>query len=151
MRCGTSWKEGIDTRVQTAITMGQVAGAYIPRRAIPSPRRGARDLRCRRRYAVFSTDTVGAQRALEIKVRCGVDEQNGVDRVYGADPPSGRTVRQGDLRGAAAWPEVVDATSFSLCMENGIDMVVFRHGGASNNPADRAVRGERIGTLVYAD
>ena len=80
-------KSGIETRVQTAITMGQVAEPYIPRRAIRHLEKG--------RVVIFgggagmpyfSTDTVSAQRALEIKCDAVLMSKNGVDGVYDMDP-----------------------------------------------------------------
>src|SRR5246500_4912870 len=80
-------KEGVETRVQTAITMGQVAEPYIPRRAIRHLEKG--------RVVIFgagmglpylSTDTVAAQRALESRCEVVLVAKNGVDGVYTADP-----------------------------------------------------------------
>src|SRR4029079_1156352 len=80
-------KQGVETRVQTAITMGQVAEPYIPRRAIRHLEKG--------RVVIFgggagipyfSTDTVSAQRALEIKCDAVLMSKNGVDGVYDMDP-----------------------------------------------------------------
>lgn len=141
---------GIDTRVQTAITMGQVAEAYIPRRAMRHLEKG--------RVVIFgagvgmpyfSTDTAGAQRALEI----GCDAlllAKGVDGVYTADPklhPDATlftevTHQQVLERGL----KVADATAFSLCMDNRMPIIVFNLLTEGN--IARAVRGERIGTLV---
>ncbi|MBO0848017.1 MAG: UMP kinase [Pseudonocardia sp.] len=143
-------EHGIDTRVQTAITMGQVAEPYIPRRAIRHLEKG--------RVVIFgagvgmpyfSTDTAGAQRALEI----GCDVvllAKGVDGVYTADPkidPSAKmfddvTHREVLERGL----KVADATAFSLCMDNHMPIIVFNLLTEGN--IGRAVRGERIGTLV---
>jgi uridylate kinase len=140
----------IDTRVQTAITMGQVAEPYIPRRAIRHLEKG--------RVVIFgagvgmpyfSTDTAGAQRALEI----GCDVvllAKAVDGVYTADPrtdPDAKmfteiTHREVLERGL----KVADATAFSLCMDNGMPIIVFNLLVEGN--IGRAVRGERIGTLV---
>ena len=80
-------QRGVDTRVQTAITMGQVAEPYVPRRAIRHLEKG--------RVVIFgaglgapyfSTDTTAAQRALEIKADVVLMSKNGVDGVYTADP-----------------------------------------------------------------
>jgi len=146
-------KQGIDTRVQTAITMGQVAEPYIPRRAIRHLEKG--------RVVIFgaglgapyfSTDTAAAQRALEIKAHAVLMSKNGVDGVYTADPRKDPTaskldeVTYGDA--LARQLKVVDATAFSLCMDNKLPMIVFGMEGDGNVAA--AVRGERIGTLVTA-
>ncbi len=147
-------KEGVDTRVQTAITMGQVAEPYIPRRAIRHLEKGRVVIfGAGAGMPYFSTDTVSAQRALEI----GCDEvlmsKNGVDGVYDRDPrtdPSARrleTVSYADALRLGL--RVVDAAAFSLCMENRLPMVVFGMEGDGN--ITRALRGERIGTLLAAD
>lgn len=143
--------QGIDTRVQTAITMGQVAEAYIPRRAMRHLEKG--------RVVIFgsgtgmpyfSTDTAAAQRALEID--CDVVLMaKAVDGVYTADPkvdPSAQMFEKITHREVIEQGlKVADATAFSLCMDNNMPIIVFNllHEG---NIA-RAVRGERIGTLVY--
>jgi uridylate kinase len=144
---------GIDTRVQTAITMGQVAEPYIPRRAIRHLEKG--------RVVIFgaglgapyfSTDTAAAQRALEIKAHVVLMSKNGVDGVYTADPRTDPTARKLDevtyADALSRQLKVVDATAFSLCMDNGLPMIVFGMQGEGN--VARAVRGERIGTLVTA-
>jgi uridylate kinase len=146
-------KEGVETRVQSAIAMAQVAEPYIPRRAIRHLEKG--------RVVIFgggagmpyfSTDTVAAQRALEIHADAVLMSKNGVDGVYTADPridPTARklvtvtfdeALRQG-LR-------VVDAAAFSLCMDNRLPMLVF--GSEGSDTIIRAVGGERIGTLITA-
>ncbi len=147
-------KEGIPTRVQTAITMGQVAEPYIPRRAI-------RHLEKHRvvifgagaGMPYFSTDTVSAQRALEIKCDAVLMSKHGVDGVYTSDP---RTDPDAVKMDALTFDEaltqnlrVVDAAAFSLCMDNELPMLVFGMDGEDS--IARAIRGERIGTLVTAD
>ena len=80
-------KEGIETRVQTAITMGQVAEPYIPRRAIRHLEKGRVVIfGAGMGLPYFSTDTVAAQRALETKCEVVLMGKNGVDGVYNADP-----------------------------------------------------------------
>jgi len=146
-------QQGIDTRVQTAITMGQVAEPYIPRRAIRHLEKG--------RVVIFgaglgapyfSTDTTAAQRALEIKAEVVLMSKNGVDGVYTADPRKDPTAeRLSEVTYADALRrrlKVVDATAFSLCMDNRLPMVVF--GMQDEGNVARAIRGERIGTLVTA-
>ena len=146
-------KCGIDTRVQTAITMGQVAEPYVPRRAIRHLEKG--------RVVIFgaglgapyfSTDTTAAQRALEIKAHAVLMSKNGVDGVYTADPrtdPTARKLDQVSYADALAQRlKVVDATAFSLCMDNRLPMIVFGMEGEGN--IAKAIRGERIGTLVTA-
>jgi uridylate kinase len=146
-------KLGIDTRVQTAITMGQVAEPYIPRRAIRHLEKGRVVIFGAGMGApYFSTDTTAAQRALEIKADVVLMSKNGVDGVYTADPRKDSSARRlNEVTYADALRQglrVVDATAFSLCMDNGLSMIVFGMEGEGN--VARAVRGERIGTLVTA-
>ncbi|TPG16234.1 UMP kinase [Pedococcus bigeumensis] len=144
-------KEGIETRVQTAITMGQVAEPYIPRRAIRHLEKGRVVIfGAGAGMPFFSTDTVSAQRALEIKCDAVLMSKNGVDGVYDSDPRTNPDARKLDeISYAEALQQglrVVDAAAFSLCMENKLPMVVFGMEGEGN--VVRALRGERIGTLV---
>lgn len=144
-------QEGVSTRVQTAITMQQVAEPYIPLKAIRHMERG--------RVVVFgagsgmpffSTDTVSAQRALETHCDELLVAKNGVDGVYTADPASDPdAVLLTDLTYAQALTDglkVMDATAFALCQENGLNTRVF--GMTEPGNVARALRGERIGTLV---
>jgi uridylate kinase len=142
---------GAATRVQSAIAMTQVAEPYIPRRAERHMEKGRVVIfGAGAGLPYFSTDTVAAQRALEI----GADEvlvaKNGVDGVYTADPKKDPTaVRLESITYNDALVQglkVVDSTAFSLCMDNGIDMRVF--GMEPEGNVTRALRGERIGTLV---
>ena len=146
-------KEGIDTRVQTAITMGQVAEPYIPRRAIRHLEKGRVVIfGAGAGMPYFSTDTVSAQRALECKCDAVLMSKSGVDGVYDADPrthPDARKLDRVTFQDALrSGLKVVDAAAFSLCMDNGLPMVVFGMEGDGN--ITRALRGERIGTLVSA-
>ena len=144
-------KEGIETRVQTAITMGQVAEPYIPRRAIRHLEKGRVVIfGAGAGMPYFSTDTVAAQRALETKCEVVLMAKSGVDGVYSADPHRDPTaIKYDELTFQDALAEglkVADATAFALCMDNGIDMRVFGMEPAGN--VTRALLGERIGTLV---
>ena len=146
-------KEGVETRVQTAITMGQVAEPYIPRRAIRHLEKGRSVVfGAGAGMPYFSTDTVSAQRALEIKCDAVLMSKNGVDGVYDSDPRSNPDARKYDrlsyTEALQAGLKVVDAAAFSLCMENRLPMVVFGMEGDGN--ITRALRGERLGTLVSA-
>ena len=145
--------DGLETRVQTAIAMGQVAEPYVPRRAIRHLEKG--------RVVIFgaglgapffSTDTCAAQRALEIGAQVLLKATQ-VDGVYDADPrTSPDAVRFDTVSFAEALArglKVMDATAISLCMDNDLPIVVFdlmREGNIA-----RAVAGEKIGTLVSAD
>jgi uridylate kinase len=144
-------KLGLDTRVQTAITMGQVAEPYIPRRAIRHLEKGRVVIfGAGAGLPYFSTDTVAAQRALEIECQVLLMGKNGVDGVYDDDPRvNPHASMYHDLEYAtvlAKQLKVADATAISLCMDNSMPIVVFNllHDG---NIA-RAVAGERIGTLI---
>jgi uridylate kinase len=143
-------KLGVETRVQTAITMGQVAEPYIPRRAIRHLEKG--------RVVIFgaglgapffSTDTCAAQRALEIGAQA-VLKGTQVDGVYDADPREHADAvlfRQVDYTEVLRRElRVMDATAVSLCMDNDLPIVVFDLMGEGN--VVHAVRGEPIGTLV---
>ncbi len=144
---------GAATRVQSAISMTQVAEPYIPRRAERHLEKGRVVIfGAGAGLPYFSTDTVAAQRALEIGADVVLVAKNGVDGVYDDDP---RTNSKAALLGDISYQEalvrglkVVDSTAFSLCMDNGMPMVVFGMEPAGN--VTKALRGERIGTLVHA-
>jgi len=144
-------EQHLDTRVQTAITMGQVAEPYIPRRAVRHLEKG--------RVVIFgagvgmpyfSTDTTAAQRALETGAEV-VLLAKAVDGVFDADPRHNRSAkmfteishREVLERGL----QVADATAFSLCMDNAMPIIVFNLLEQGN--IAKAVRGEQIGTLVH--
>ena len=146
-------REGITTRVQTAIAMGQVAEPYLPLRAIRHMDKG--------RVVIFgaglgapffSTDTTAAQRALEVKAEA-VLKATKVDGVYDSDPARNPDAVKFDeltynevlVRGL----KVMDATAISLCMDNAMPIVVFDLLADGN--ISKAVRGEKIGTVVTAD
>lgn len=144
---------GIDTRVQSAISMQQVAENYIPRRAIRHMQKdrvvifgaGAG-------LPYFSTDTVSAQRALEIHADEVLVAKNGVDGIYTADPnknPNAERLYKLTYDEALKHNiRVMDQTAFSLCKDNNVTMRVFGMQGEGN--VARAILGEEIGTLVTA-
>jgi uridylate kinase len=141
---------GGDVRVQTAITMAQVAEPYLPLRAIRHLEKGRIVIfGAGAGLPYFSTDTVAAQRALEI----GADEvlvaKNGVDGVYTADPrkdPEAKMLTEISYQDALVKGlKVVDATAFSLCMDNKMPMRVF-----SMEKISEALLGEPVGTSVRA-
>jgi uridylate kinase len=144
-------KEGVDTRVQTAITMGQVAEPYVPRRAIRHLEKGRVVIfGAGAGMPFFTTDTVAAQRALEIGAGALLLAKSGVDGVYNADPRKDKNATKFDT---ISYDEVLqkslavaDAAAFSLCRENHLPIVVFDL--MTNGNIGRAVRGEKIGTLV---
>ena len=140
-----------ETRVQSAIEMRQVAEPYIPRKAERHLEKGRVVIfGAGAGLPYFSTDTVAAQRALEIRADEVLVAKNGVDGVYSADPrvdPAAVKldhVTYGDalVRGL----KVVDSTALSLCMDNGMGMRVFGMDPAQNITS--ALRGDQIGTSV---
>jgi uridylate kinase len=143
-------RQGVETRVQTAIAMGQVAEPYVPRRAIRHLEKG--------RVVIFgaglgapyfSTDTTAAQRALEIGAEI-VLMAKAVDGVYDDDPRTNpaaakfETLAHSEV--LARGLKVADATAISLCQDNKLPILVFNLLVEGN--IARAVRGERIGTLI---
>jgi uridylate kinase len=147
-------KEGIETRVQTAITMGQVAEPYIPLRATRHLEKGRVVIfGAGMGMPYFSTDTTAAQRALEIHAEALLMAKSGVDGVYDSDPKHNPDAVKFD---ALEYTEVLsrglkvaDATAISLCMDNKLPILVFELLTEGN--IARAVRGEKIGTLVSHD
>ena len=144
---------GMQTRVQSAISMTQVAEPYIPRRAERHLEKGRVVIfGAGAGLPYFSTDTVSAQRALEIDADVVLVAKNGVDGVYTGDPRTDPTATKIDeityQEALVKGLKVVDSTAFSLCMDNRMPMVVFGMEPAGN--VTSAIRGERIGTLVRA-
>jgi uridylate kinase len=146
-------KQGVETRVQTAITMGQVAEPYIPRRAMRHLEKGRVVIfGAGAGMPYFSTDTVAAQRALETRCQVVLMAKQGVDGLYSADPKLDPTATKFEtityqevlLKGLKA----ADATAFALCMENKMPIIVF--GAEEEGAIGRIVAGEKIGTLVSA-
>ncbi len=145
-------KQGVTTRVVTAIEMRSVAEPFIRRRAI-------RHLE-KRRVVVFgggtgnpyfSTDTAAALRAMEIKADV-IMKATKVDGVYNADPITHPAATRFDrisyLQVLEQGLKVMDATAISLCMDNGLPIVVFNLRTPGN--IKRAIIGEPIGSLVTA-
>ncbi|PJJ63578.1 UMP kinase [Compostimonas suwonensis] len=142
---------GAETRVQSAIAMTQVAEPYIPRRAIRHLEKGRVVIfGAGAGLPYFSTDTVAAQRALEIRADVVLVAKNGVDGIYSDDPRTNPdatkihhiTYQEALQRGL----KVVDSTAFSLCMDNKMPMRVFGMHPAGTVTA--AILGEDLGTLV---
>ena len=144
-------KEGIQTRVQTAITMGQVAEPYVPLRAIRHLEKGRVVIfGAGAGMPYFTTDTVSAQRALEIGAEALLLAKSGVDGVYSADPKKDPKATKYER---ISYDEVLskslavaDAAAFALCRENKLPIIIFDL--MKNGKIGRAVRGEVIGTLV---
>jgi uridylate kinase len=142
---------GAETRVQSAIAMTQVAEPYIPRRAERHLEKGRVVIfGAGAGLPYFSTDTVAAQRALEIGASSVLLAKNGVDGVYSADPRTDpdatRIDRISYQEALQRGLKVVDSTAFSLCMDNGMPMRVFGMEPEGNVTA--AIEGKEIGTLV---
>ncbi|MDN5856459.1 MAG: UMP kinase [Actinomycetia bacterium] len=145
-------KQGVETRVQPAIAMGQVAEPYIPRRAIRHLEKGRVVIfGAGAGMPYFSTDTVSVQRALEIKANSVLMSKSGVDGVYSDDPRRNPDATKFDSitfdEALRLGLKVVDAAAFALCMENKLPMIVFGMEGDGN--IARVLRGEKIGTLVH--
>jgi uridylate kinase len=144
-------KLGAHTRVQSAITISEVAEPYIRRRAIRHLEKGRVVI-----FAAgtgnpfFTTDTAAALRALEIHAEAILMAKHGVDGVYSADPRaddgaefiSELTHREAIERRL----RVMDSTALSLCMDNSLPIHVFNIDDESN--IERIVSGERVGTVV---
>jgi uridylate kinase len=145
---------GCDTRVQSAISMAQVTEPYIPLKAIRHMEKGRVVIfGAGAGLPYFSTDTVAAQRALEIHAVEVLVAKNGVDGVYSADPkkdPKAKKIEELTYQEALIKKlKVVDSTAFSLCMDNNMPMVVF--GMQPEGNITKALRGEAIGTVVNGD
>ncbi len=143
--------EEIATRVQSALTISEVAEPYIRRRAM-------RHLE-KRRVVIFAagtgnpfftTDTAAALRAAELHAEVVLMAKNGIEGVYTDDPATNPhaefipeiTHKDALTRGL----QVMDSTAFALCMDNNLPIVVFNMAGGAN--IDKIVSGERVGTLV---
>jgi uridylate kinase len=144
-------KQGIHTRVQSAITIAEVAEPYIRRRAMRHLEKGRVVI-----FAAgtgnpfFTTDTAAALRAVEIHAEAILMAKNGVDGVYSADPrvdPGAKFLeRITHMEALQRGLKVMDSTALTLCMENELPLYVFNMDDEEN--IDRIVSGERVGTLV---
>jgi uridylate kinase len=145
-------KKGLVSRTQSAIPIQSVAEPYIRLRAIRHLEKG--------RVVIFAagtgnpymtTDTAAALRAIEIRAEVLLMAKNKVDGVYSADPQRDPTARKFDRidhrQALNLGLQVMDATAFSLCMENNLPIVVFDLNAP--NSIQRAVAREAIGTLVF--
>lgn len=139
------------TRVQTAIHMAQVAEPYIPLRAVRHMEKGRVVIfGAGAGMPYFSTDTVCAQRALEVGADMVLMAKSGVDGVYTADPRKDSTAQKLDhlTYGDALRRDirVMDQTAMTMCNDNNLSMRVFGMEGEGN--VTRALLGEELGTLV---
>lgn len=143
-------KEKMVTRTQTAIPVQAVAEPYIRRRAIRHLEKG--------RVVIFAagtgnpymtTDTAAALRAVEIGAEVLLMAKNKVDGVYDDDPRKTPTAKKLDrltyIEALNMGLRVMDSTAISLCMENKLPIIVF---DLQSGNIERAVKGERIGTVV---
>jgi uridylate kinase len=142
---------GAQPRVQSAISMAQVAEPYIPLRAIRHLEKGRVVIfGAGAGLPYFSTDTVSAQRALEIHADEVLVAKNGVDGVYSDDPRSNSDAVRLDTvtfdEALKKGLKVVDSTAFSLCMDNRMPMRIF--GMEPTGNITQAILGAQIGTLV---
>jgi uridylate kinase len=144
-------KGEIPTRVQSAITISEVAEPYIRRRAVRHLEKG--------RVVIFAsgtgnpfftTDTAAALRAAEVHAEVVLMAKNGIEGVYTADPakdPNAVFIPELTHKEALTQGlQVMDSTAFALCMDNNLPIVVFNMADDSN--INRIVSGERVGTLV---
>jgi uridylate kinase len=144
-------KNGADTRVQSAITISEVAEPYIRRRAMRHLEKGRIVI-----FAAgtgnpfFTTDTAAALRALEIHAETILMAKNGVEGVFSADPredPNASFITEISHQEAIEQRlQVMDSTALSLCMDNNLPIHVFNMDDERN--IDRIVCGERVGTVV---
>ncbi len=144
-------KDDVPTRVQSALTISEVAEPYLRRRAMRHLERGRVVI-----FAAgtgnpfFTTDTAAALRAAEVHAEVVLMAKNGVEGVYSADPaevPSAEFLPEiTHMEAIERRLRVMDSTALALCMENRMPIVVFNMGDERN--IDRIVSGERVGTLV---
>ncbi|WOP18458.1 UMP kinase [Raineyella sp. LH-20] len=143
---------GVPTRVQTAIEMRQVAEPYIPRRADRHMEKGRVVIfGAGSGMPYFSTDTVAAQRGLEMHVDALLMGKMGVDGVYDCDPKTNSHAAKYDEltydEYLARDLKVADAAAVSLARDNDLPMIFFNLNTEGN--IMRVVNGERIGTVVH--
>jgi uridylate kinase len=143
-------KMGVQTRVQSAIAMQQIAEPYIRRKAVRHLEKGRVVIfACGTGNPFFSTDTAAALRAAEIGAEV-ILKATKVDGIYDADPRKVPTAKRFDtithMDALQRRLQVMDSTALSLCMDNKLPIVVFDMHQAGN--ILRVVQGERVGTLV---
>jgi uridylate kinase len=144
-------KLGVHTRVQSAITISEVAEPYIRRRAMRHLEKGRVVI-----FAAgtgnpfFTSDTAAALRALEVHAEAILMAKNGVQGVFTGDPKTDPTAEFlpeiTHMDALQRGLKVMDSTALSLCMDNNLPLYVFNMDDDSN--IDRIVSGERVGTLV---
>lgn len=147
-------KLGVHTRVQSAITIAEVAEPYIRRRAMRHLEKGRVVI-----FAAgtgnpfFTTDTAAALRAIEIHADALLMAKNGVEGVLSADPrtdPGARLIPSlSHMEAIERRLRVMDVTALTLCMENGLPIHVFNMDDEHN--IERIVAGEHVGTIVSTE
>jgi uridylate kinase len=144
-------RSDVQTRVQTAINMAEVAEPYIRRRAMRHLEKGrAVIFAAGTGNPFFTTDTAAALRSLEICAEVLLMAKNRVDGVYDRDPrrfPDAQRFERLDYREALQRElQVMDSTALALCMDNGLPIIVFDLLNPTN--LSRIVCGEQVGTLI---
>lgn len=145
---------GVETRVQSAIEMREVAEPFILRRAVRHLEKGRVVIfGAGTGHPYFSTDTTAALRASEINADVILMAKNGVDGVYDADPKFNKNAQKYDtltyMEMIQKNLQVMDTTATSMCMDNDIDLIVFNMNEKGN--IKRAALGEIIGTRISKD
>jgi len=145
---------GVETRVQSALTIQQVAEPFIRRRAIRHMEKGrVVILAGGTGNPYMTTDTAAALRSIELSAEVLLMTKNFVDGVYDADPRKDPKAKKFDhltyLQALNLRLQVMDATALTLCMENKLPIIVFNlHAECS---VERAISGEQIGTLIDSE
>ena len=147
-------RDGVATRVQSAIDISQVAEPYIRRRAVRHLEKG--------RVVIFAggtgnpymtTDTAASLRAIEVEAEVLLMAKNNVDGIYTADPLKNPDAKKFErithLEALNMRLQVMDATALSLCLENGLPIIVFDLAAPCG--MEPVVMGEHIGTLVSSE
>jgi uridylate kinase len=144
-------KQDVNTRVQSALTIAEVAEPYIRRRAMRHLEKGRVVI-----FAAgtgnpfFTTDTAAALRAVEVHAEAILMAKNGVEGVYSGDPkedPDAQFIPEiTHMDALQRGLRVMDSTALTLCMDNGLPLHVFNMDDERN--IERIVSGERVGTLV---
>jgi len=145
---------GVQTRVQSALTIQQVAEPYIRRRAIRHMEKGrVVILAGGTGNPYMTTDTAAALRSIELGAEVLLMTKNYVDGVYDADPRKDPKARKFDhltyLQALNLRLQVMDTTALSLCMDNRLPIIVFNL--QAEGSVERAISGEHIGTLIDSE
>jgi uridylate kinase len=148
---GALRRAGVESRVQSALRIDQVAEPYIRGRALRHLEEGKVVI-----FAAgtgnpfFTTDTAAALRAVEIHAEAILMAKNGVEGVFSADPrvdPDAMFIPEiTHMEALQRRLRIMDSTALTLCMENRLPIYVFNMDDEQN--IDRIVSGERVGTLV---